>query len=138
MTAEVSSSTPTIVLAPSFRVPIGLGAIALALGFINVWVGLPVGVLAFFLAIQAAWLRVHFTATAFDLYRGQALIRSFPYDQWIHWEIFWFPVPILLYFKEIRSIHFLPILFDPQQLKQSLQNHCPRQTPESSNSTSEH
>ncbi|NJN88640.1 MAG: DUF3119 family protein, partial [Leptolyngbyaceae cyanobacterium SL_7_1] len=58
-----------------------------------------------------------FTEAALDIYRGETLIRRFPYQDWQHWEIFWHPLPILFYFKEVKSIHFLPILFDPNQLR---------------------
>ncbi|MCM1982102.1 DUF3119 family protein [Lyngbya confervoides] len=118
------SPTQTIVLAPSYWVPAGIGAIALGLGSLNPWVGLVAGLFALFLFIQATILRLHFTDTALEVYRGQTQIRYFPYDQWLHWQIFWEPVPILFYFKEIRSIHFLPILFNAKQLKAALLQHC--------------
>jgi hypothetical protein len=35
-------------------------------------------------------------------------------------------VPILFYFKEINSIHFLPILFDRKMLQTCLEQRCPR------------
>ncbi len=124
MTAQGFASQDTVILSPSFRLPLGLGAIAVGIGLWNAWVALPLMIFALFLAIQAAWLRIHFTTTAFDVYRGKRLIRSFPYDQWINWEIYWFFIPILLYFKEIRSIHFLPILFDPTRLKRCLEQNC--------------
>ncbi|HBB34665.1 MAG TPA: DUF3119 domain-containing protein, partial [Cyanobacteria bacterium UBA9273] len=43
-----------------------------------------------------------------------------------NWRIFWPQLPILFYFKEIKSIHFLPILFDPKQLNTCLEQRCPR------------
>ena len=107
----------------------GLGGIAIALYFVSLWAALPVGVFAIFLAIQAATLRIHFSAVALELYRGEKQLRYFPYEQWMHWEIFFGPVPILFYFKEIRSIHFLPILFNPGQLKLALEQYCPKADP---------
>lgn len=112
------------VLAPSYRLPLGLGAIALGLAWLNLWWGLGIGLFAVFLAIQAATLRVHFTAEALDLYRGEQRLRHFPYADWLHWEIFWQPCPILFYFKEVNSIHFLPILFDPSQLRDCATANC--------------
>ena len=103
-----------------------LGVIAIALYWISLWAAIPVGLFAIFLGIQAAWLRLHFTRVAFELYRGKTQLRSFPYDQWINWEIFFGAVPILFYFKEIQSIHFLPILFNPGQLKSVLMERCPK------------
>jgi hypothetical protein len=122
------SNPPVEILAPSFRIPVGVVAIALALTIPSVWVGIPVLLFGIFLGIQAATLRIHFTETAFELHRGQTLVRCFPYDQWYRWRIFWRPIPILLYFKELRSIHFLPILFNPAQLQTALEQHIPSQS----------
>lgn len=124
MTAQSSVVPDSVILAPSYRLPLVLGAIALGIAYWTLWVAIPIGVFAIFLGIQATILRAHFTATAFDLYRGNTLIRSFPYQEWLNWEIFWPPVPILFYFREVRNIHFLPILFDPVQLKLSLEQNC--------------
>jgi hypothetical protein len=74
---------------------------------------------------QTATLRLQFTATALDIYRREGLIRRFPYQEWQNWRIFWGNAPILFYFKEVKSIHFLPILFDPKQLKTCLEQRCP-------------
>ncbi|MEM9136258.1 MAG: DUF3119 family protein [Cyanobacteria bacterium P01_F01_bin.42] len=121
------SQDETMILAPSFALPLGFGAIALPLYYwAGPWAALLPGILAVFLAIQAATLRIHFTKVALELYRGDKQLRYFPYDQWMHWEIFFGPVPILFYFKEIRSIHFLPILFNPEQLKTALVQRCPK------------
>ncbi|WP_390883386.1 DUF3119 family protein [Kovacikia minuta] len=64
---------------------------------------------------------MRFTETDFDIYRGEKLIRRFPYRDWQNWRIFWSPVPILFYFREVKSIHFLPILFDPKTLRLCLE-----------------
>jgi hypothetical protein len=31
---------------------------------------------------------------------------------------------VLFYFREVSSIHFLPILFSPSQLRSCLERHC--------------
>ena len=124
-----SDKTDAMILSPSFRLPLGLGAIAIALYWVSLWFAIPIGLLALFLAIQAATLRIHFSPVSLELYRGEKQLRYFPYDQWSHWEIFFGPVPILFYFKEIRSIHFLPILFNPGQLKTALEQYCPKGDP---------
>lgn len=80
-----------------------------------------------FLLFQAVILRLEFTATDLDVYRSGDRIRRFPYREWQNWRIFWTRVPILFYFKEINSIHFLPIIFDPRTLQQVLEARCPRQ-----------
>ncbi|MEY3331740.1 MAG: hypothetical protein RLZZ176_40 [Cyanobacteriota bacterium] len=125
-----SSLTPntisTVELKPSYNIPVFLVLGAIPILLIQPWLGGILAVLGLFLMLQAVILRFKFTATAFDLYRGEKLIRRFPYQEWQNWRIFWNPVPILFYFKEVNSIHFLPILFDPKTLKSCLEERCPR------------
>ncbi|MGF1567431.1 MAG: DUF3119 family protein [Nodosilinea sp.] len=128
MTATPASTD--IVLAPSYRIPLGLMALALPLIFVQLWLASLVGLFGGFLLVQALTLTLHFTDQALDIYRGKTLIRRFPYADWQHWEIFWAPVPILLYFREVNSIHFLPILFSPEQLRTSLETHCAKSAAE--------
>ena len=116
----------TVELKPSYNIPVFLVVGAIPILLIQPWVGGILAVLGLFLMLQAVTLRFQFTATAFDLYRGEKLIRCFPYQEWQNWRIFWTPVPILFYFKEVNSIHFLPILFDPKTLKSCLEERCPR------------
>lgn len=121
------TSTPTATytdLPSSYRIPLAVIGLAAPLAFINPWLGGIVGVFGVFLLVQAIILTLRFTDTALDIYRGDTLIRAFPYADWQHWEIFWGPVPILLYFREVNSIHFLPILFDPAELRACLETHC--------------
>jgi hypothetical protein len=125
-----SPTAETTVLAPSYALPIALIAIALLLtalpiGQVQPWVNGAIALLGVFLLFQAATLRLQFTPTALDITRGDTLVRRFPYADWQNWRIFWHGIPILLYFKEVKSIHFLPILFDPKTLKQCLEQHCP-------------
>jgi len=100
-------------------------ATAAPLVFVQRWAALAIVLFGLFLLVQAATLRLCFTTTDLDIYRGDALIRRFPYQEWQNWRVFWFPVPVLFYFREVKSIHFLPILFDPQQLQVCLKQHCP-------------
>ncbi len=111
-------------LAPSYRIPLALVGLAVPLALVNRWLGGAVGLFGVFLLIQAITLRLRFTETALDIYRGKTQIRQFPYAEWEHWEIFWSPVPILFYFREVNSIHFLPIIFNPSQLRAALETHC--------------
>jgi Protein of unknown function (DUF3119) len=121
------ATAETVVLKPSFRLPLGLTAIAATLlAFLSLWAAIPVFLFAIFLGVQAATLRLHFTHTALEIYRGQTQIRTFPYADWYHWEIYWPVLPILFYFREVNSIHFLPVLFDPVALGQCLGDRCPR------------
>jgi Protein of unknown function (DUF3119) len=120
-----SAATETVILNPDYRVPLGVAVIGVGLAFLSIWVGAVVGVLAGFLALQATILRLHFTPTAMELYRNQQLIRQFPYDEWLNWQLFWPPLPILFYFREIKSIHFVPILFSPATLQACLSSRSP-------------
>lgn len=126
MTTTTSTSLDTIELAPSYTIPIALVLLAVPLLLVQVWVGLAIALFGTFLMIQSATLRLRFTATDLDIYRGETLIRRFPYADWQNWEIFWSPVPILFYFKEVKSIHFLPILFDPKGLRSALDSKISR------------
>lgn len=128
MTSATSSptSTQTVELAPSYTLPLVLIVAALPLLLLQVWVSLALSLFGLFLLFQTVTLRLKFTETALDIYRSETLIRRFPYQEWQNWRIFWPSLPILFYFKEIKSIHFLPILFDPKMLKTCLEQRCPR------------
>lgn len=128
MTSAASSptSTQTVELSPSYTLPLVLIITALPLLFVQVWGSLVVALFGFFLLFQSVTIRLQFTETALDIYRSETLIRRFPYQDWQNWRIFWPAVPILFYFKEVKSIHFLPVLFDPKLLKTCLEQRCPR------------
>jgi hypothetical protein len=120
------NTTSRIELKSSYNIPVVLVLASIPLLLVQAWVGGVVGLLGLFLMLQAVTLRFQFTATGFELYRGEKLIRCFPYQEWQNWQVFWNRVPIVFYFKEINSIHFLPILFDPNTLKSCLEERCPR------------
>jgi hypothetical protein len=127
MTFTPSISTDeTVVLNPSYRLPLGLAIASIPLAFLSIWAAIPLFLFALFLGIQAATLRLHFTNAALEIYRGQTQIRTFAYADWYHWEIYWPALPVLFYFREVKSIHFLPVLFDPATLAQCLGDRCPR------------
>jgi Protein of unknown function (DUF3119) len=120
------STTSTIELKPSYNIPVVLVIAAIPLILVQPIVAGVIALFGLFLMFQAVTLRLHFTATDLDIYRGEKLIRRFPYQEWQNWRIFWNGVPILFYFKEVKSIHFLPIIFDPNTLKTCLEERCPR------------
>jgi hypothetical protein len=126
MTPETPSISETVELAPSYTLAIVVVLIGAAIVPLQIWVGGIVALFGGFLLLQSALLRLQFTATNLDVYRNGKVIRSFPYSEWSHWEIFWQPIPILFYFREVNSIHFLPILFDPKMLQALLQQRCPQ------------
>ncbi len=126
MTPETPSIAETVELAPSYTLAIAIVLIGTAIVPFQTWVGGIVTLFGGFLLMQSALLRLQFTATNLDVYRNGKIIRSFPYSEWSHWEVFWQPIPILFYFREVNSIHFLPILFDPKMLQVLLKQRCPQ------------
>ena len=126
MTPETPSISETIELAPSYTLAIVVVLLGAAIVPLQLWVGGIVALFGGFLLLQSALLRLQFTETNLDVYRNGKVIRSFPYSEWSHWEIFWQPIPTLFYFREVNSIHFLPILFDPKMLRVLLSQRCPQ------------
>ena len=127
MTTVNPTTAEPIELSPSYAIPLVLIITALPILLVQRWVGGAIALFGIFLLVQAATIRLTFTNTDLDIYRSEKLIRKFPYADWQNWRIFWSVVPILFYFKEIKSIHFLPILFNPKQLKTCLEKYCPAQ-----------
>lgn len=117
--------TETVELTPSYAIPVALVGLALPIFFVLPWVSGGVALFGLFLLIQAATLRLRFTTLALDIYRGDQQIRHFPYQDWQNWRVFWLSLPVLFYFREVNSIHFLPILFDPKLLRACLEQRCP-------------
>lgn len=125
-TTAYPQSGQTVELAPSYTLPIVLVVAAIPLLLVQAWLSGAIALLGLFLLFQTATIRLKFTDTALDVYRSDQLLRNFPYQDWQNWRIFWPAVPILFYFKEVKSIHFLPILFDPKMLKTCLEQRCPK------------
>ncbi len=126
--SPTSLSTPVVKLAPSYNLPLALVGLAIPTVFFLPWVGLAIALFGLFLLYQTVSLQVYFTPTELDIYRGDTLLRRFPYSDWSNWRIFWQPVPILFYFREVKSIHFLPILFDPKMLQVCLESRIPQKS----------
>jgi Protein of unknown function (DUF3119) len=122
---ESNQLPATVELQPSYTIPLVLTVAAIPIALIQLWLGIAIGIFGLFLTIQAAIIKLKFTTTDLEVYRGSNLIRSFPYQEWETWQIFWLPVPILFYFKEVNSIHFLPIIFDPKGLRTCLEYYYP-------------
>ncbi|MEM9804774.1 MAG: DUF3119 family protein [Cyanobacteria bacterium P01_D01_bin.56] len=123
MTASSSTVPDTKTLAPDYRLALAIFVLGLGLAFIKTWVGIAIAILGGFLLIQTTLIRLTFTETELQVCRGATILRQFPYEEWTTWTIFWSPVPILFYFREINSIHFLPMLFSPDELRHQLNHH---------------
>lgn len=123
-TSSTTSSLETVELAPSYAIPIILVLAAIPVLFFQQWLALVIALFGLFLLFQTVTIRLQFTPTDLDVYRSGELIRRFPYQDWLNWEIFWSPVPILFYFREVKSIHFLPIIFNANTLRDCLEKHC--------------
>lgn len=124
---ETNNLTAVVKLAPNFKIPLVLLLSAAGLAWVSSWLAVVVALLGLFLTVQTFLIRLEFTEQALNVLRSDKIIRSFPYSEWLNWEIFWSPVPILFYFKEVNSIHFLPIIFDSRTLVACLNKHYPRQ-----------
>ncbi|MEM8642884.1 MAG: DUF3119 family protein [Cyanobacteria bacterium P01_G01_bin.54] len=122
MTPPATPLTATTELEPSYVLPVVIFLGGLPLVFLNRWVGGTVSLFGIFLLVQAATLRLRFTGSSLEVYRSGTQIRDFPYSNWQNWRIYFPALPILFYFKEVKSIHFLPILFDPKALAACLQD----------------
>ncbi len=126
-TAEFSTKKEqNIKLKPSYVLPFVLTLGSIPLLLVQPWVAGIISVFGLFLLFQTVTISLQFTQTALEVYRSENIIRSFPYSEWQNWRVFWPPLPILLYFKEVKSIHFLPIIFDPKTLKACLEERCPQ------------
>jgi hypothetical protein len=124
-----------VVLRPRVWVPLGLLALAVAtltlrsLWSSALWPALAMGVMGLFLLVQTAVLRLRFAADALLVSRGDTVIRRFPYDAWIGWRVWWPALPVLFYFREQKSIHLLPMLFDATALREELERRLPIPSP---------
>lgn len=123
MSSPPSTPPSAITLDPSYRLSLGIILLSLPLALVSPWATAVIALFGFFLVIQTATLKLVFTPESLEVYRGEDQIRNFPYHEWLHWEIYTRPVPILFYFREIKSIHFLPILFNPTQLRTCLEGY---------------
>ena len=52
-------------------------------------------------------------------------IRRFPYEEWLSWRLFLPALPVLFYFREQKSVHLLPVLFDASALQAQLDRRVP-------------
>ncbi len=118
-------------LSPHYGVAIAVVVLGLSLLALQpLWSAAPLLALAvsgfgLFLLLQTTLLRLEFSADALLVRRGETLLRRFPYSEWKGWRLFWPGLPALFYFREERSIHLLPVLFDPATLQSQLRQRLP-------------
>ena len=118
-----STTNSNVTLRPDPRLPllvVALGAALLPLP-LHPWPTLVVALFGVFLLIQTASLRLEFEQRALIVWQNGRELRRFPYDQWLAWRLFAPWLPGLFYFRETQTIHFLPILFSPGELREQLE-----------------
>ena len=125
-TSNATEPPVAVSLQPSYRIPLVLILLSIPLAAVQIILAAAISLFGLFLTLQTINIRLTFAETALDVYYSGKLIRQFPYREWENWAIFWDKFPILFYFKEVKSIHFLPIIFDYQTLKRCLEERCPR------------
>ena len=117
-----STKQEPITISPAFKLPIILIILSFMLLFLNIgyWPTIVSGSFSFFLLLQTFTLRIKITNEAFVVLQLGKEIRTFPFKNWIAWKLFFPIIPVIFYFREKSSPHLLPILFNPEQLKNEL------------------
>jgi len=123
--ANTENNSSNFTISPRAWVATGVLIISIVSGIIYVPAGLVLAIFSIFLFIQTAILQLTFSADALLVTRRSwgapaVEIKRFPYKEWQYWQIFWPRFPVLFYFREINSIHFLPMLFNADQLQSEL------------------
>ena len=109
-------------IAPSPRLPLlifVLGPALLPLP-LHPWPTLINSLIALALLVQSYSLRLEFEQNALIVWRGSQELRRFPYDDWMSWRLFWDGFPAVLYFRERKSPHLIPVLFNAKELREQL------------------
>lgn len=123
--ANTESNSSNFTISPRAWVATGVLIVSIASGIIYFPAGLVLAIFSIFLYIQTAILQLTFSADALLVTRKSwgapaVELKRFPYKEWQYWQIFWPRFPVLFYFREINSIHFLPMLFNADQLQSEL------------------
>ena len=120
--ANTENNSSNFTISPRAWVATGVLIVSILSGIIYFPAGLVLAIFSIFLYIQTAILQLTFSADALLVTRKSwgapaVEIKRFPYKEWQYWQIFWPRFPVLFYFREINSIHFLPMLFNADQLQ---------------------
>ncbi len=122
MTSENPSDKDSVILSPSYRLPIFiiiLGSLFFITPF-HPWPTILVCSFGFFLLLQSFTLRLKFTKNDLIVMQLGRELRRFPFKNWIAWRILLPQLPGFLYFREEASPHLLPILFEIKSLREQL------------------
>ena len=122
MTSENSLEQNSVILSPSFRLPLFIIIIGLLflLTPIHPWPTIIICSFGFFLLLQSFTLKLKFTKEDLIVMQLGKELRRFPFKNWIAWKIILPQLPGFLYFREEASPHLLPILFEVNSLKEQL------------------
>jgi hypothetical protein len=118
-----SPTTSNVIISPSPRLALVILLLSAALWPLPLspWPTLVVGLFGVFLLVQTYILKLEFSEDDLVVWRGQAELRRFPFSEWMAWRLFAPWLPGLFFFRETKSIHFLPILFNPVELQEQLE-----------------
>ena len=122
MTSENQINKDSVILSPSFRLPIFIIFTGLLL-LLTPFHPLPTIIISsfgFFLLLQSFTLKLKFTKEDLIVMQLGNELRRFPFKNWIAWRIILPTLPGFLYFREEASPHLLPILFEVNSLKEQL------------------
>ena len=114
----------SVTISPSFQLPIILIGFSFSLLFLKIG-SIPTIISAsfsFFLLLQSFTLRIKITKVDFIVLQLGKEIRRFPFKNWLTWKLFLPRLPGIFYFREKSSPHLLPILFNPEQLRNQLKD----------------
>ena len=122
MISENSLNKESVVLSPSFRLPIIIIFIGLLFLItpLHPWPSIIISSFGFFLLLQSFTLKLKFTKDDLIVMQLGNELRRFPFKNWIAWKIILPQLPAFLYFREEASPHLLPILFEVNSLKEQL------------------
>ena len=122
MTPKNSFDKDSVILSPSYRLPIFIifiGLLFLITPF-HPWPTITISSFGFFLLLQSFTLKLKFTKDDLIVIQLGNELRRFPFKKWIAWRILLPQLPGFLYFREEASPHLLPILFEVNSLREQL------------------
>ena len=119
-----SNLEDSVTISPSFQLPLILIALSFLLLFLNIgtYPTIISASFSFFLLLQSFTLRIKITQDDFVVLQLGKEIRRFPFKNWLTWKLFLPSLPGIFYFREKSSPHLLPILFNPEQLRNQLKD----------------